>query len=71
MVLLVFFSRTVGISLVLMCARLLSIFFVTGRMSPGLNSNPMILIPKVLEALCVEQYRPIGLKTLFLKSLLR
>ena len=36
-------------------------FFRTGLLAPGLNSNFLVLIPKVDHALSIDQYRPIVL----------
>ena len=36
-------------------------FFLTGHIHPGLNSNIMMLIPKMATTLRVENYRPIAM----------
>ena len=36
-------------------------FFIHGNLSPGLNSNFLVLIPKVDNAITIDQYRPIVL----------
>ncbi|KAK2654915.1 hypothetical protein Ddye_007967 [Dipteronia dyeriana] len=42
-------------------------FFHSGRVFPGLNSNFLVLIPKILNALLVEHFHPIALGNFLFK----
>ena len=42
-------------------------FLCTGKIFPGVNSNFIVLIPKVTEANKIEQFRPIALRNFFFK----
>ncbi|KAK3195513.1 hypothetical protein Dsin_026823 [Dipteronia sinensis] len=42
-------------------------FFSLGKLLPNLNSNFIVLIPKVTDALSVDQYRPIVLENFLFK----
>ncbi|WCJ21304.1 hypothetical protein M5689_003468 [Euphorbia peplus] len=47
--------------------RMVKFFFETGFVLPGLNSNVMVLLPKVEGAIEVEQFRPIGMSNFSFK----